>query len=50
MIAGIILTVLALGAVIIMTFWSRSIIEAIHARAPGSLRKFRNGIHHGDDN
>jgi len=47
-IMGVILTALALVVVVLLTFWSRSIIEAIHARSPGSLRDFRNDIHNGD--
>jgi len=47
-IMGVILTALALVVVVLLTFRSRSIIEAIHARSTGSPRDFRNDIHNGD--
>jgi hypothetical protein len=45
---GIILTVMALGTVVILTLWSRRIIERIHARSPGSLREIQKDIINGD--
>jgi hypothetical protein len=47
-IIGIILTVMALGAVVILTLWSRRIIERIHARSPGSLREIQKDIINGN--
>jgi hypothetical protein len=47
-IIGIILTVTALGAVVILTLWSRRIIERIHANSPGSLRKIQKDIINGN--
>lgn len=38
---GVTLTILALGAVIFMTFWSRHIIERINSESPGSLREIQ---------
>ena len=39
---GIALTVMSLGAVVLLTLWSRHIIERIHARSPSSLREIKN--------
>jgi len=39
---GIILTGIALGAVVFLTLWSRQIIERIHSRSPSSLREIQN--------
>ncbi len=39
---GIALTVMSLGAVVLLTLWSRHIIERIHARSPSSLREIQN--------
>lgn len=47
-ITGIILTVMALGAIVILTLWSQRIIERIHARPPGSLREIQNDIINGN--
>jgi len=47
-IIGIILTVMALGAVVILTLWSRRIIERIHAHSPGSLREIQKDIINGN--
>ncbi len=47
-IAGIILTVLALGAVAFLTLWCRNIIERINTRSPGSLREIRKEIVNGN--
>ncbi len=41
LIAGVALTIFALGAVIILTFWSRRIIERIHSKPPKTLRQIR---------
>jgi hypothetical protein len=41
---GIILTAGALCAVVLLTFWSRHIIERIHAHPPGSLREIQKEI------
>ncbi len=41
---GIVLTILALGAVVILTLWSRRIIERIHAHRPSSLRHIQKEI------
>jgi hypothetical protein len=46
---GIILTATALGGVVILTLWSRHIIERIHSRAPTSLRKIRMVRLNGDE-
>jgi hypothetical protein len=47
MACGIILTISALGAVALLTLWSRYIIDRIHGDEPGSLREihmnFKNG-------
>lgn len=47
-VAGIILTVLALGTVVILTLWSRKIIERIYTHNPGSLREIQKDIINGD--
>jgi hypothetical protein len=47
-IIGIILMVMALGVVVILTLWSRRIIERIHARPPGSLREIQKDIINGN--
>lgn len=47
-IIGIILTVMALGTVVILTLWSRRIIERIYAHSPGSLREIQKDIINGD--
>lgn len=47
-IIGIIITVIALGTVVMLTLWSRHIIERIHARSPGSLREIQKDIINGD--
>jgi hypothetical protein len=47
-ITGIILTVIALGTVVILTLWSRRIIERIHTHSPGSLRKIQKDIINGN--
>jgi len=44
MVFGIVLTALALGAVVFLTLWSRRIIERIHAHRPASLRHIQNDI------
>ncbi len=41
---GIAFTILALGAVVFLTLWSRRIIEQIHAHRPGSLRHIQKDI------
>ncbi|MEA1964829.1 MAG: hypothetical protein U9O41_06855 [Candidatus Aerophobetes bacterium] len=43
-IIGIILTVLALSAVVILTLWSRRIIERIRSRSPKTLREIKREI------
>jgi hypothetical protein len=48
MLIGIILTVTALGAVVMLTLWSRRIIERIHAHSPGSLREIQKDIINGN--
>ena len=48
MILGSLLTLAALGAVVLLTLWSRSIIERIHDRAPGSLRNIQKDIMNGN--
>jgi hypothetical protein len=48
MIIGALLTMAALGAVVLLTLWSRSIIERIHQRAPGSLRDIQKDILNGN--
>lgn len=45
---GIVLTALALGVVVLLTLWSRRIIERIHARSPGSLRQIQKDIINGN--
>ena len=45
---GIVLTALALGVVVLLTLWSRRIIERIHARSPGSLREIQKDIINGN--
>ncbi|MBW1939735.1 MAG: hypothetical protein JRI67_13455 [Deltaproteobacteria bacterium] len=47
-IIGIIVTVMALVVVVILTIWSRRIIERIHARSPGSLREIQKDIINGN--
>ena len=49
MIVGVCLTALALGAVVLLTFWSRSIINRIHAHSPGSLREIQKDIVNGKE-
>jgi len=44
---GSTLTALALGVVAFLTWWSRRIIERIHARSPSSLREIEKEIGHG---
>ena len=46
-IIGVVLTVMALGAVVFLTLWSRHIIERIHARSPSSLREIQEDIRNG---
>jgi len=46
-ITGVLLVAAALGAVVLLTFWSRRIIERIHARSPGSLREIQRDIING---
>ncbi len=46
---GIVLTASALCAVVFLTYWSRSIIERIHAHSPGSLREIQKEIINGDE-
>jgi len=48
MVVGALLTLAALAAVVLLTLWSRSIIERIHDRAPGSLRNIRKDIMNGN--
>ncbi len=48
MVFGIVLTVLALGAVAFLTLWCRRIIERIHTHRPGSLRDIQNDILNGN--
>jgi hypothetical protein len=47
-ITGIVLTVLALIAVVCLTLWSRRIIERIHVRSPSSLREIQKDIINGN--
>jgi hypothetical protein len=44
---GVGLTAIALGAVVLLTLWSRRIIERIHNHSPGSLRKIQKDIING---
>jgi hypothetical protein len=44
---GIILTLAALSAVVILTLWCRSIIDRIHARSLSSLREIQQKIING---
>ena len=46
-VAGVILTLFALGTVAFLTLWSRRIIERINAKAPSSLREIRREMNHG---
>jgi len=46
---GIILTAGALAIVVLLTFWSRSIIDRIHAHPPGSLREIQKEIINGNE-
>ena len=39
---GIALTAMSLGAVVLLTLWSRHIIERINAHSPSSLREIQN--------
>jgi hypothetical protein len=48
-ITGIILTALALCIVVFLTFWSRHIIERIHAHPSGSLREIKKEIINGNE-
>jgi hypothetical protein len=50
LLAGVVLAVLALGAVSALTLWSRRIIEILHKGAPSSLRTIRNNITNGRKN
>ena len=45
---GIVLTALALGVVVLLTLWSRRIIERIYARLPSSLREIQKDIINGN--
>lgn len=45
---GIVLTALALGIVVLLTLWSRRIIERIYARLPSSLREIQKDIINGN--
>jgi len=45
---GVALAGISLGLVIFLTFWSRRIIERIHAHSPGSLRQIQKDINGGD--
>ena len=47
--AGIIITAVALCVVVFLTFWSRRIIERIHTHSPGSLRKIKKEIINGNE-
>ncbi len=49
MVVGIGLTALALGAVVLLTLWSRNIIERIHSRSPASLREIQKDIVNGKE-
>ena len=49
MVVGVGLTALALGAVVLLTFWSRSIINRIHDHSPGSLREIQKDIVNGKE-
>jgi hypothetical protein len=41
---GVILIILALICVVLLTLWSRRIIERIHDHSPGSLREIQREI------
>jgi hypothetical protein len=41
---GIVLTILTLGVVVLLTLWSRRIIERIHAHRPSSMRNIQKEI------
>jgi len=45
---GIILTAVALCTVVLLTLWSRRIIERIHVHASGSLREIQKDIINGN--
>jgi hypothetical protein len=47
-ITGIVLTGLALIAVVCLTLWSRRIVERIHVRSPSSLREIQKDIINGN--
>jgi hypothetical protein len=47
LVMGLGLTVAAAGIVIGLTLWSRSIIERIHSRSPGSLKEIQKEILNG---
>ena len=47
MVFGIVLTVLALGAVVFLTLWSRRTIERIHTHRPASLRHIQKHVLNG---
>jgi phosphate/sulfate permease len=46
-VVGVVLIAVALAAVFGLTFWSRRIIERIHAQRPGSLRQIEKDITNG---
>ena len=45
---GLTLTAIALGGVVVLTLWSRRIIERIHAHSSGSLREIQKDIINGN--
>ena len=45
---GAILTIAALVGVVLLTLWSRRIVERIHALRPGSLRDIQQELNNGD--
>jgi hypothetical protein len=49
MLIGLLVTAVALCAVVSLTLWSRSIIERIHSHPPRSLREIKREIINGKD-
>ncbi len=45
---GIVLTAISLCTVVLLTMWSRRIIERIHTRPPSSLREIQNETTNGN--
>ena len=45
---GVALAILALGTVVLLTLWSRRIIERLHFNSSGSLRQIQKDIMNGN--